>query len=236
MTDEEMLILGVGALLYFKGKGGAAVTPKQLPPTSTKTAPTTKTTAPAKSPTTTNKRLAGLRGRAYQKAAQDWIPVLERLGATSEEAAGLARWIGIESSGNPLARSQIGERGLLQCTEATRKLVPFTDSEWNMMASAATSRETHARLALKQYAFHVNRAKIGGGPPARPARDALWYAKAHHMRPADLRGTTARPSADMAAQFAAGRAKTDREILRLATANMVAFGTIEPLPAAVARK
>lgn len=245
-----MLLLGGLAWLILRGKPAAAAPaparrprPPKRPPAALPSKPATivsppprvKVTAPKRAapkativtpgkPPTVEQRITRLAARANQKAALAWIPVLERAGASREEAAGLARWIGIESSGNPLAKSKLGERGLLQIMDVTRKEAGFTDAEWGRMADKATTPETHAAMALKQYRWHVKRAGLAI-PPARSATDALWYAKAHHTRPADLRATTMRPDAATAARFAATRAKTPREKLRLAVANMVAFGS-----------
>jgi len=133
--------------------------------------------------------LARFRRRAAQQRAKDWIPHLVRAGASPELAAGLARWIGIESSGKPLAQSKIGERGLLQATKTsalTEKL--FTPSEWASLASPNTSKAEHARLAMKQFGYHVSRAKrwVANPPPITDVPSWLYYAKAHHSRPKDL--------------------------------------------------
>lgn len=172
-------------------------------------------------------RIAGMKKRAYQAAAQAWIPLLIKAGASQAEAEGLARWAGLESSGNPYAQSPIGERGLLQCTKTTGTMKggPFAPAEWALLGAKNTSKATHAQLAIKQFRWHVKRAKVS---PNAPTVDRLWYAKAHHMRPADLSRTSQRPDAVTAANLAVAMAKTPREQVRLAAANMVAWGETAP--------
>jgi len=127
--------------------------------------------------------------RANQKRALDWIPEFIRAGASPELAAGLARWAGIESSGNPLAVSPIGERGLLQATRTSAlKEKLFTPGEWDELVSPNTTRARHAQLALKQWAYHVRRGRrwVANPPPDSDIVSWLYYAKAHHTRPADM--------------------------------------------------
>lgn len=167
--------------------------------------------------------------RAAAKRAHDWIPYFEKAGATPELAKGLARWAGIESSGNPLAVSPIGERGLLQATKTSAlKEKLFTPSEWDALISPNTTQATHARLALKQFGYHVLRARkwIANPPPASDVASWLYYAKAHHSRPADL--TTDKmhgPAAFMATDLAKRHANGDPlRKKRMFSAAVVAFG------------
>lgn len=103
---------------------------------------------------------------------------------------------------------------------ATAKLA-LTPAEWAALSNPRTSPDEHARIAIKQFRWHVRRAGID---EKRPIEDQLWYAKAHHTRPADLRITAARPPARTAARFLAARATTPAQKRRLAVANTVAFG------------
>ena len=167
-----------------------------------------------------DKRIAALAARASQARAQSWVPHLERAGAPPSVAKGLARWIGIESAGDPKAQSRLNERGLLQIMPSTAKMV-FTPQEMARMESPTTTNEEHARMAIKQFRWHVSRAKI---PETASTTDQLWYAKVHHARPRDLMATKLRPDAATAAAFAAARATTPLQKLRLSSANMVAFG------------
>jgi len=172
-----------------------------------------------------------LERRANQKRARDWLRDLENHGAKREIAIPLTRWIGIESSGEPLALSKIGERGLLQSTKTTAlKEKLFTPDEWAELQSPATSRAEHARLALKQLAFHIARARRWvANPPPLTSPDWLWYAKLHHTRPKDLSDAKPHGPALPMAKDLWGRAVNDKALRqRLAMANVVAFGRVVP--------
>jgi len=147
------------------------------------------TVAPTVAPKIDHAQVEQFRRRAAQQRARDWIPHLIAAGASPELAAGLARWIGIESSGNPIAVSKIGERGLLQATKTSalaEKL--FTPAEWGALNSPNTTKAQHAKLALKQFGYHVARARrwVVNPPPITDVASWLYYAKAHHSRPKDL--------------------------------------------------
>jgi hypothetical protein len=164
--------------------------------------------------------------RANQQRAKDWIPDLVRAGAPPEIAERLARWIGLESSGNPLALSRIGERGLLQSTKTTAlqgKL--FTPGEWAELQSPNTTRARHAALALKQYVFHARRAALRvTNRPAADSHDWVFYSKMDHTRPVDLQeakphGAAASMARDLQTRWASDPAK----LQRLAMASVVGF-------------
>jgi hypothetical protein len=165
--------------------------------------------------------------RANQQRAKDWIPLLIKAGVPAEIAERIARWIGIESSGNPLALSRIGERGLLQATKTTAlKDKLFTPAEWDRLQSPATTREQHVALLLKQYAFHVRRARRWvSNPPPADSPDWVFYAKMDHTRPVDLKeakphGAAAPMARDLQTRWAADPAR----LQRLAMATVVGFG------------
>lgn len=168
-------------------------------------------------------------GRANQQRAKDWIPLLVKEGASAPLAEALSRWIGIESSGNPLALSPIGERGLLQSTKTTAlKDHLFTPAEWEMLQSPATTREQHAALALKQYRFHVSRARRWvANPPPEGDLDWVFYAKMNHTRPLDLKqGAVHGPAAPMAADLAHRWAADPKALRRVNVASVVRFGRL----------
>jgi hypothetical protein len=221
--DPILLLLG---WLWFDGrkKNGAAA-PKK-PGTPTEPGKSVPIVQPALPFGPTSKYVA----RANQQRAKDWIPALVKAGAPAEIAERLARWIGLESSGNPLALSRIGERGLLQSTKTTAlKDKLFTPREWEELQSPATTRERHAALALKQYAFHVRRAKVRiANPPPPASSDWVWYAKLDHTRPVDLKeakphGAALPMARDLQSRWAADPAR----LQRLAMANVIAFGKVE---------
>jgi len=176
--------------------------------------------------------LSTLQKRAMQDAAQAWAADLAAAGASDGLSRALARWIGLESSGNPRAVSKLGERGLLQTTQTTAKEGAMSAADWQATQDPATPRGEHARAALAQFHYHVNRAqKYVPGWPGDNTFDAVWYAKLHHQRPKDLTdakgkltGTAATDSRTLTALW---KAKPDA-LKRLAAANVVAWGSVTP--------
>jgi hypothetical protein len=166
--------------------------------------------------------------RANQAAALAWVPFFKAHDVSQTVAHGLARWAGIESSGVPTAVSPIGERGLLQCTKTTRKGL-FNDKEWDSFTAVNTSRDEHARLAVKLYKAMLSRAmKRVANPPADDA-SKLWYAKIQHARPKDLVDVQMHGPALQMARDLATRWKGDNDKMgRLYSANVVAFGNPTP--------
>jgi hypothetical protein len=165
--------------------------------------------------------------RANQRQAQSWIPDLIQAGASPAEAEALARWIGIESSGNPLAVSRLGERGLLQIMRTTALVDKvLTPAEWEAMASHATGRREHARIAWKQYQSHIRRAlRWVANPPAPGSTDWMFYGKMNHARPMDLKeGKLHGPAAQMARDLAERWAGSPERTRRVNAAAIVAFG------------
>jgi hypothetical protein len=216
MMDPTTIAIVVG--LYLLGRGGKA------------DAGPRRATGPASG--------AAFERRANQKRALDWAPLFVSQDASPALAAGLARWAGIESSGNPLAVSPAkgskkrpgGERGLLQVTGTTSEGI-YTDPEWAAMQSPSTRNEEHARLALKLYRAMLVRARrrISNPPPAADVASALWYAKIQHARPVDV--TEARlhgPALQMARDLAIRWAGDDAKMRRLYAANVIAFGKAVP--------
>jgi hypothetical protein len=115
-----------------------------------------------------------------------WADVFERLGTPSELAGGLARWVGIESGGNPRAVSRLDERGLLQALPTTRKAF-FSDAEWAELGDKATTDERHAALALQEFAWLLKQAKTRiAGITDEDYAGQLFAAKLYHQRPKDL--------------------------------------------------
>jgi hypothetical protein len=180
---------------------------------------------------------AAFERRARQKRAQDWRPLFISQDAPPDLAAGLARWAGIESSGDPLALSPAkgsakrpgGERGLLQVTGTTSEGI-FSDTEWAEMQSPSTRNEEHARLALKLYRAMLARGRrqVSNPPPANDVASALWYAKINHTRPRDFEARLHGPALPMARDLATRWAGDDAKMRRLYAANVVAFGKAAP--------
>ena len=145
-------------------------------------------------------------------------------------AEALARWVGIESGGDPYAVSSQGERGLLQCTKTTAlKEKALTQGEWDAMANKATSSETHAKIAVKLFQWLWLRAKKHVANPPAALTDEIWYAKLYHQRPVDLRDGKMHGMAPMMAQELATTWKDNAQKMHyLRAANVVAFGNPTP--------
>lgn len=87
-------------------------------------------------------------GKLLPRAASGarWVSPLEKAGLSTDAATAAARWIGIESGGNPLVKSGLNERGLAQ---SMRGSGTFTDAEWAAMIDPKTSADTHVKLAIR---------------------------------------------------------------------------------------
>ena len=101
MTTGDLILAAIVVLTTAKNRAARAATPQKA--------------ADALD------RIAKLQARANQEAARAWIPELVKAGASPFLAEALARWIGIESSGNPSKPSSAGEYGLLQILASTAK-------------------------------------------------------------------------------------------------------------------
>ena len=172
-------------------------------------------------------RIAGLQSRANQEQAQGWIPDFEHAGASEDLAHVLARWTGIESSGDPSKPSKLGERGLLQIMPSTAKTA-IGPGDWQSLTDPGTTRAEQARIALKQYHYHRDAAKkYVKDWPGDDTLDAVFYAKLHHQRPKDLSDAKLAGTAAKNSRMLATKWKNDpAALLRLATANVVAWGSI----------
>jgi hypothetical protein len=176
--------------------------------------------------------ISTLQARASQEQARSWEKDLLAAGASPDLARALVRWIGIESSGygagDPRATSRLNEKGLLQISPTTAKEA-LTPGEWQSLADPATSRAEQARIALKQYRWHRDRAKrYVGDWPGDDTFDAVWYSKLHHQRPKDLSDLKLKGTAAGNARAVAKKWAGDSKALqRLAAANVVTWGSIE---------
>jgi hypothetical protein len=86
-----------------------------------------------------------------------------------------ARWIGIESGGDPRAQSSIEERGLAQVSRQSLREFGLTERDFDAMISARTTDAQHADLAAKviigemlSSVSNLNAAEPGWGPPVGP--------------------------------------------------------------------
>jgi hypothetical protein len=173
---------------------------------------------------------ARLHGRAYQADANAWSNVWQTLGTPAGLADGYARWAGIESSGNPMALSPLGERGLFQIGRAEAlKDHAVTGVQWDAMRRASTTRQMHAKIAADYAAWAFDRARRLIKDPPSDYISALWYAKMYHQRPVDVRDAHLHgPALQMARELAARWAGSPAKMHRLRAANVVAFGRANP--------
>lgn len=170
--------------------------------------------------------------RANQATAHDWVGRFMNADAPQQLAEGLSRWAGIESSGNPLALSKIGERGLLQIglQSALRESPPALSAlEWEALASKNTTSEMHARIAMKIANWMWARAKRYVADPPNDFASALWYGKLYHQRPVDVRdGKMHGPALPMAIELKNRWSGDAAKMHRLRAANVVAWGQPDP--------
>jgi hypothetical protein len=159
-----------------------------------------------------------------------WASLFQAAGVDAATAEALARWAGIESGGNPLAVSKLGERGLLQCMESTglRGKI-FSPGEWVALSDPATSDTTHAQLAVKLFRAMWAKAKPRvKDAPTNPI-DQVFYAKLMHQWPRDFWDEKMHgPALPMAAELAQRWAGKPKSTHRLRAAAVVAFGVPEP--------
>jgi len=165
MKGDALLMLALVGGLLLLGKGGASAPP------------------PRKKEDDVDEDQSLI---ARAATGRRWAPIFESAGASPTIAEGLARWVGIESGGNPLAVSKLGERGLLQALPTTRKSF-FTDAEWDELGNPVTTEERHAELALKEFAWLLAQARTRiPGIDDDDEAGQLFAAKLYHQRPKDL--------------------------------------------------
>lgn len=210
----DPLLIGIVLLLLGSGKKGAS---SSVPSKTTRTDPATDG--------------AVLLARANQPAAKKWAIIFRSQDQPALVADALARWAGIESSGNPLEISSKGERGLFQCMQATalQAAGPYTYQEWEALSAKTTTSEEQARLAIKLYRWCWTKAKklIANAPTA--ALDTIWYAKLFHQFPKDVKEAKLHgPATLMARELATAWKADNAKSHRLRAANVVAFGVPNP--------
>lgn len=170
--------------------------------------------------------------RANQQAALDWVPLFENEGAPADYADALARWAGLESTGNPRAISTVGERGLFQLGAADQKEGALTDTEWAALIAKSTTNQQHAHMAMRQANWLWHRADPKLTDPPDPVTDpisGIWYAYLEQQRPVDVRdGKLHGAALPMARELAVRWANDAGKMHRLRAANVVAFGVPTP--------
>lgn len=167
---------------------------------------------------------AKLLARANQKPALLWAPIFIDAGATTSEAQAMARWAGIESSGNPRPMPAGNGGGLMQVGPGFVKMGAMLPSEFAKLTAPGTSNKEQAVLALKYVHWCWERAKqFVAQPPSNPV-DQIWYAYLYHMRPVDVRDSGMHGEAGpMAAALYPLWSVDKKPLHRLHAANVVAF-------------
>ena len=219
--------IGIGlALLLMGGRGKQKAGPKA---SSTSTAPKHPNGAVA----TPIEDAAHLLKRANQPQALAWAAAFADF--TSPPAAlALARWAGLESSGNPNVRpTSLGERGLMQAGKDSVSEGVMSQVDWADMINPRTSREDQAAIAVRYvHQLWLRAARYIETPPVDPV-DQIWYAYLYHQRPVDVRDSHMHgPAAEMSIELAADWHTDAHKLHRLMAANVVAWG--DPAGAPVA--
>ncbi len=170
--------------------------------------------------------------RANQPRGLAWAKTFQQTGVDAPKALAeaMARWAGIESSGDPLTMSSIGERGLMQVTRTTAlKEHALTTEEWDDLQRPTTTTTEHAQIAYRLVNWLWDRAKRYLTNPPTDYVSAVWYAKMYHQRPVDVRDRHAHGPALLMARELAGRWKDDpAKMHRLRAADVVAWGVPNP--------
>jgi len=185
------MIMGwIAALLLLLGMGKKSDTPSVPPGSTGPIAPL----PPPNAGDAFGKRLAELLNRAkgglrwvplFDAALKQLVPELSDI-IRSQWAGALGRWAGIESGGNPLAKSSLSEIGLLQIgIDTLASLVSrgvFSRAEAAAMRDPKTSDTTHADFAVR---FFLSQTPIvrQKAPDYVDPLDVVWGAKMQHALP-----------------------------------------------------
>lgn len=170
-----------------------------------------------------------LLARAEQKAASDWAVLFMDHPVSPLTAQALARWSGIESSGNARAVSSLDERGLLQAGPQTVSEGGMTQADWDRIVAPTTSNKENAGIMVRYADWLWKRAATHIADAPKDPVDQIWYAKLYHQWPVDVRdGGFHGPAIDMARELALRWKDDAKRMHRLRAANVVAFG--DPTP------
>lgn len=210
MGGDPVTLVALALLLFGKKKIGAGST------AATASGPTTPAAAAADG--------AKLLARANQPQALAWAPIFIDAGATPMEAQAMARWAGLESSGNPRPIPAGNGGGLMQVGKGFVEMGALTPAEYAKLTTPGTSNKEQAVLALKYVRWCWARAKqYVTAPPSNPV-DQIWYAYLYHMRPVDVRDSGMHGEAGpMAAALYPIWSVDKAPLHRLHAANVVAF-------------
>lgn len=211
----DPLLLGALALLLFGRKQGGSSGGGSAKPAASDTSPP--------DPQWANTDGTKLHARANQAAALAWAPIFMDAGATPMEAQAMARWVGLESSGNTHPTTGNGG-GLMQVGKGFVDMGALTPSEYAKLQNPSTTSKEQAVLALKYVRWLWGRAKqYVAQPPSNPV-DQVWYAYLYHMRPVDVRDSHLHGEAGpMAAALYPVWSISKQALHRLHAANVVAF-------------
>lgn len=174
---------------------------------------------------------AKLLARANQKSALQWAGIFMDAGATPPEASAMARWAGLESSGDPTPMPPGNGGGLMQVGKGFVDMGALTAGEYARLTNPSTPSKEQAVLAIKYVRWCADQsARLVGQLPANPV-DRVWWAYWYQQRPVDVRdvlapvvqqlGTT--DAATIADALAPVLAKDAAASHRLRAANVVAF-------------
>lgn len=170
-----------------------------------------------------------LMARAEQEAASKWAVLFMDHPVSPLTAQALARWAGIESSGDRNVVSSLNERGLMQVGPQTVEEGGMTAADWNRLVDPSVSNKDVAGIAVRYVDWLWQRASRHLTDAPKDPIDQVWYAKLYHQWPVDVRdGGFHGPALEMARELATRWADDAKRMHRLRAANVVAFG--DPTP------
>jgi hypothetical protein len=172
--------------------------------------------------------------RATQSRAMAWAPYFVDVGEIPAVADALARWGGIESSGEPQT-SRLNERGLLQVGPQTVSEGGISQDDWDALADANLLPNEQVRISAHYWRWLFLRAASHLSSPPTDPIDQVWFAYQYHQRPKDFTQWGPLPgNAAQASAYLLARAHTNNDAQlekRTTASNVVAWGTPDgPIP------
>jgi len=95
-----------------------------------------------------------------------WSSRMAKLLGSEAAGAAAARWIGMESGGNPRVVSPLKERGLAQLAPVSIADLGFTNAEYEAMIDPKTSDDKHAEFAARVIWMEIVKSTKSAGTPA----------------------------------------------------------------------
>ena len=170
-----------------------------------------------------------LLARAEQEDATKWAALFADRPVSPLTALALARWAGIESSGNARVISSLDERGLMQAGPQTVEEGGMSAADWARLTDPTTTNKEHVDISARYVDWLWQRAAQHIHDPPQDPIDQVWYAKLYHQWPVDVRdGRMHGPAVEMARELAERWKDDAKRMHRLRAANVVAFG--DPTP------